>query len=371
MNFPTSYETILDRIDQVDPIEYARSRNYLDGAVSYLSPYISRGVISTRQVYEAILEKGFTWEEAEKFIQELAWRDYWQQVWIHRGDEIDQDLKSTQRDVSNREVPTAVVEAGTGIEVIDEAIEEFYRSGYLHNHLRMYVASLCCNMAKSHWLQAAKWMYFHLLDGDWASNALSWQWVAGTNSTKKYIANQENVNRFCHSEQKGTFLDTTYEKLAQISIPEAMVATNTPTLNTHFPSFPELQLDPSLPTLVYNYYNIDPNWKKDGSYNRILLLEPSVFNHYPVSEKCIQFALDLSQNISGMQYFKGEFDELKEQLSKEQIYFKEHPLNTNYQGIEEEREWMFSVRGEFPSFFRFWKACKKEVHSEVIENPKR
>ena len=96
IHFPTDYNEIIERMEAVDPQVYARTRNYVDGAVSYLSPYISRGVLSTRQVYLSLRARGFDLNSAEKFISELAWRDYWQQVWIARGDEIDRDLLHAQ-----------------------------------------------------------------------------------------------------------------------------------------------------------------------------------------------------------------------------------------------------------------------------------
>ena len=96
---------ILAAIDGVDPVAYAKTRNYLDGDVSRLSPYISRGVISTRFVMQRILAKGFHWKQIEKFIQELAWRDYWQQIWIVRGRDIDADLRSQQQPVAFTGLP--------------------------------------------------------------------------------------------------------------------------------------------------------------------------------------------------------------------------------------------------------------------------
>jgi deoxyribodipyrimidine photo-lyase len=69
----------------------------------------------------------------------------------------------------------------------------------------MYIASLACNVAQSQWRIPAKWMYYHLLDADWASNALSWQWVAGTNSNKKYFANQNNINKYCFTKANEYF----------------------------------------------------------------------------------------------------------------------------------------------------------------------
>ena len=95
-HFPTSFDAILDRIAILDPVAYGPSRNYIDGAVSYLSPYISRGIISTKFVYQELLKRGFHPSPILKFIQELAWRDYWQQVWIAKGDAINQDLKNSQ-----------------------------------------------------------------------------------------------------------------------------------------------------------------------------------------------------------------------------------------------------------------------------------
>ncbi|MBD0777611.1 hypothetical protein HPE56_07385 [Maribacter sp. ANRC-HE7] len=204
--FPTSYNEVLQRLQKIDPLAYRATRNFIDGKVTYLSPYISRGVISTKQVLASVLKRGYTPEKIEKFIQELAWRDYWQQIWIAKGNAIDLDLKQAQHPVTNTDLSSAIINGKTGIEAIDTAITDFYRTGYLHNHVRMYVASLACNIAKSHWKFPAHWMYYHLLDADWASNALSWQWVAGANSNKKYVANQENVNKYCHTDQRGTAL---------------------------------------------------------------------------------------------------------------------------------------------------------------------
>ena len=92
--FQTSYHEILQRIDRIEPERYGRTRNYIDGNVTYLSPYISRGVISPKFVLKRLLDKGFENDKMEKFIQELAWREYWQNVWIDKGCLISEDLKS-------------------------------------------------------------------------------------------------------------------------------------------------------------------------------------------------------------------------------------------------------------------------------------
>jgi len=293
-----------------------------------------------------------------KFIQELAWRDYWQQVWVHMGEKINEDLRQAQRGVAHHQMPLALARGKTGIDAMDEAIQSFYESGYIHNHMRMYMASVACNIGKSHWLMPARWMYYHLLDGDWASNALSWQWVCGANSNKKYLANQDNINQYFYTKQKGTFLDTSYEDLSETSIPEALKSLLTPDLSTSLPTSGPVIFAGDRPTLIYNSYNLDPEWKKGMDANRILLLEPTHFSRYPVSAKSLKFIMDLSKNIPDIQIFTGEFEALWEKAPRP-VFFKEHPLNIHYKGTEEPREWMFDVQGFYRSFFAFWKQCKR------------
>ncbi len=359
--FPTTYDEITQRIRSVDPVKYGKTRNFVNGAVTYLSPYISRGVITTQHIFSEVVKRGYQPRHIEKFIQELAWRDYWQQIWITKGNAINDDLKHKQTPIANLLIPKAIANATTGIEAIDTAIDYFYQTGYLHNHVRMYIASMACNIAQSHWKIPAQWMYYHLLDADWASNALSWQWVAGANSNKKYYANQENINKYCHTHQKNTFLDVSYDAFNKLPIPNVLQEIASLQLKTPLPIATSITIDESIPTLLYNFYNLDPLWKKEMPANRILLLEPSHFRTYPISQKTIDFIWALSENIEGIQYYVGEFEELMRSHSFGVIYYKEHPLNKHYKGIEEPRDWMFTVTGHYPSFFAFWKKCKKEL----------
>jgi deoxyribodipyrimidine photo-lyase len=360
--FSTGYREILALIDQIDPIAYGKTRNYIDGAVTKLSPYISRGIISTKMVAQAVLQKGYHPQQIESFLKELAWRDYFQQVWMAKGDEIDEDLKQSQPNVDNHQMLAAITDHQTGIIAIDEAIKALYNNGYMHNHVRMYTASICCNLAKSHWKLPAKWLYYHLLDADWASNALSWQWVAGSFSSKKYFANQENINRYCHTQQKNTFLDVPYEAFEDLKTPDQLLSLTMPTLSTSLPKAAPLQIVDHLPTCIYNFYNLDVIWMSDIAANRVLLLEPSFFNRYPVSEKTVDFILKLAENIKAIQIFVGEFAELKQLVHQQPIHYKEHPTCRHYQGIEHQRDWMFDeVKGYFPSFFSYWKQCAKHL----------
>jgi deoxyribodipyrimidine photo-lyase len=359
--FPTEIKKIHQRIQQIDPVQYARSRNFSDGAVTHLSPYISRGVISTKQVFDHLLSLDLPWQRIEKLVQELAWRDYWQNTWIAKGDGINEDLKHAQDPVSNHGISDAIVDHRTGINAIDDAIGDLFKTGYMHNHMRMYVASVACNVAQSHWLTPARWMYYHLLDGDWASNALSWQWVAGSNANKKYYANQDNINKYFNSSQRQTFLDVDYEQFSTLAIPESLLECSNFDLLTDLSDTSNIQLERDKKTLVYNYYNLDPDWHDDEEVQRVLLLEPSFFKTYPVSQKCIDFIMQLANNIADIKILVAEFESLTQQVDPAHIIYKEHPTNRHYLGTEEPRSLMFDVSGDYPSFFAFWKKCKKLI----------
>jgi deoxyribodipyrimidine photo-lyase len=358
--FPTDYASILKKIDQIDPLKYAKSRNFIDGHVTYLSTSISRGVISTKQVLEHVLSKGYKVYQMESFVKELCWRDYFQRVGQEKN--LNEDIKNPQEPVSNHEIASAVVNASTGIEGIDNAIQGLYDTGYMHNHCRMYTAAVVCNVAKSHWLHPAKWMYYHLLDGDWASNVCSWQWVAGSNSSKKYITNQDNINKYTHTNQSKTFLDASYEEIAQMDTPHQLLTTETASLETTLPIAEPLQLNKDLPTFIYNYYNLDPLWHQQAAGNRVLLLDPTFFKKYPVSQSCMDFMLALSKNIPNMQIYVGSFEQLCREHQLTNCYFKEHPLNDGYVGNQEPRDWIVeNVSGYFPSFFSYWKKMEREI----------
>ena len=362
--FTTNFEDIITQIDAIDPIEYGKTRNYINGAVTKLSPYISRGVISTKFIARQVLKKGYSHNEIEPFLKELAWRDYFQQVWIALKDDINNDIKQPQPNVTNNNISNNIINTNTGITAIDNAITELYNTGYMHNHLRMYVASMSCNIAKSHWQMPAKWMYYHLLDADWASNACSWQWVAGSFSNKKYFANQENINKYCNTTQQNTFLDIDYDAFDTMPIPQQLKQLVYLHFTTTLPKKQTISINNQLPTYIYNFYNLDFNWNTTIKANRILLLEPSFYKKYPTSKKTIDFIIALSANIDGLQIFVSEFSELATEYNIKNIHYKEHPTNNHYTGTIHTRDWMFQdVQGYFPSFFAYWKQCSKQINT--------
>lgn len=359
-NFETNYKKILALVDEIDPLAYAKSRNHISGAVTYLSPYVSRGVISTKIILQHLFEKGYKLYQIESFVKELCWRDYFQRV--AQVKDLSFAIRQEQTDVRHHSIPLAVMNAQTGIESIDKNIELLYSSGYMHNHARMYTAFLTCNLAKSHWLLPSKWMYYHLLDGDHASNTCSWQWVAGVNSSKKYYANQDNINKYTGSDQKNTYIDLSYEELAIGDVPEALIENTIPEFATRLPEPSMKNWNENLPTFVYNYYNMDPAWHINEAGNRVLLLDPVFFKEHPINENCMTFLLKIAENIPEIQIFVGSFAELVHKYPSVTFHYKEHPLNAGYVGIEEERDWIApQVSGYYPSFFSYWKKAEKFI----------
>ena len=398
-----TYAALLEQVKAYQPGKYHTTRNYTNGAVTSWSPYISRGFLSPVLVIEQ-LKKKHSKQEWIGLMQQMAWREYFQRVWQQKGDLILQDLKSAQAKVVLESLPIPMSEGNTGIQALDNAIHQLYDTGYLHNHVRMYISMLHSNIFKAAWLPGAKWMYANLLDHDPAANFLSWQWVAGTFSSKQYIANQENINKYTNTKQLGTFLDTEYEYL-QTSIFDHS-DTIKPLHNAKWadPLDQAFEIDtmailkniektnqsnifdnktvlPNQPFCIYNSFNLDPLWHADESMNRILLLEPNHFEQFPVTKKVLQFVIDLATtNIPGLKIFIGNFEDLNQTLqtnsitanasvedtqsekSKPVIYSKEHPTTQHYQGIQETRDWLFpEVNGYFPSFFGYWKKCERYI----------
>ena len=154
-------------------------------------------------------------------LQAYGWREFFRHVWSHRGDEILQSLHAGPRPDAAYDpvLPADIREARTGVAVIDEAVRTLYATGTLHNHARMWLASYVVHLRHVHWRAGADWLLAHLLDGDLASNHLSWQWVAGTGSHKPYLFNADNVARYApaHWHSAGSVIDQSYVALDRVA----------------------------------------------------------------------------------------------------------------------------------------------------------
>jgi deoxyribodipyrimidine photo-lyase len=168
--------------------------------VTGLSPYIRHGVLSLAQVRDAVLARVTKANDGEKLLNELAWRDYWQRVYAAIGDGVwyDREPYKTGYPASAyaKQLPDDIRAGQTGLACIDGFVAELDATGYLHNHARMWLAAYVVHWRRVRWQAGARWFLQHLLDGDPASNNLSWQWIASTFSHKPYFFNRENVQRY-------------------------------------------------------------------------------------------------------------------------------------------------------------------------------
>jgi deoxyribodipyrimidine photo-lyase len=179
---------------------YAKTRNHLDGAVSRLSPYLRHGVLSLAEARDAALKREHQPGESEKFITELGWRDYYQRIYAGIGNGIWSDREPYKMGLRPEDyaddLPEDIREGRTGLACIDAFRDDLVSTGYMHNHARMWTAAYVIHWRRVKWQAGARWFLEHLLDGDPASNNLSWQWVASTFSHKPYIFNRDNLERF-------------------------------------------------------------------------------------------------------------------------------------------------------------------------------
>ena len=211
----------------IDPAAYGSSRNFLDGAVTRLSPYIRHGIVTLNEVRNRALEMGDA-KLIEKFIQELGWRDFWQRIYAQNPDWIWHDIEAYKTGFSTDDyadtLPDDIGDGETDSAAMNHFITELKTSGYLHNHARMYLAAYIVHWRRVKWQAGARWMLYQLLDGDPASNNLSWQWIASTFSNKPYIFNLENVARYCGPDiniipRHNLALDQSYERLTDMLFP--------------------------------------------------------------------------------------------------------------------------------------------------------
>lgn len=209
--FPPSREEGLRRLQDFVPragAAYAKTRNFDFGPadrgnVSGLSPYLRHRLVGEDEVVRAVLSKHRI-ASAEKFVQEVCWRTYWKgwleqrpAVWSEYLSELsrEQEKAGKYKDAAARYA--AAVRGETGIAAFDAWARELVETGYLHNHTRMWFASIWIFTLKLPWALGADFFYRHLIDGDPASNTLSWRWVAGLHTrAKHYVARAENIRQY-------------------------------------------------------------------------------------------------------------------------------------------------------------------------------
>ena len=210
MNFKPSRTFALEKLDNfIDKnlIDYSKLRNFDYGPenrtnVSGLSPYVSHGIINEIEIINKSLKK-YSFVKNEKFIQEILWRVYWKgwlelrpNVWL----DYLNDLKKIKENFKNNQNYLIAIDGKTNIECFNYWVNELKENNYLHNHTRMWFASIWIVTLKLPWQLGAEFLFQHLYDGDAASNTLGWRWVAGIQTKgKNYLASEWNIKKFTNN----------------------------------------------------------------------------------------------------------------------------------------------------------------------------
>jgi len=210
MKFEASRAKALDQLNtfvENNLSQYSKLRNFDFGPenrknISGLSPYITHGVINEKEVIEKSLSK-FSFSKNEKFIQEVLWRTYWK-GWLELRPTVWTDylieLDKIREEFKNNQNYLNAIEGKTSIECFNYWVTELKENNYLHNHARMWFASIWIFTLELPWELGAEFFMQHLYDGDSASNTLGWRWVAGVQTQgKHYLASEWNIKKFTNN----------------------------------------------------------------------------------------------------------------------------------------------------------------------------
>ena len=210
MDFKASRASALNELNnfvEKNLSDYSKLRNFDFGPekrsnVSCLSPYITHGIINEKEVIEKSLSK-FSFSKNEKFIQEVLWRTYWK-GWLELRPNVWSDylieLNKIKEEFKGNQKYLDAIKGKTNIECFNAWINELRENNYLHNHTRMWFASIWIFTLELPWQLGAEFFMQHLYDGDAASNTLGWRWVAGVQTQgKHYLASEWNIKKFTNN----------------------------------------------------------------------------------------------------------------------------------------------------------------------------
>jgi len=209
VKFHTSREKALESLDifiNNDVVNYSLKRNYDFGPterknVSCLSPYISHRLINEYEISKKVLSK-HPYQKVEKYIQEIYWRVYWK-GWLELRPKVWTDFTEDLNIIEESENYHLAINGQTRIECFNDWVKEIKEYNYLHNHARMWFASIWIFTLGLPWQKGAEFFMKHLLDGDAASNTLSWRWVGGLQTKgKHYLAQSWNISKFLNKQYK-------------------------------------------------------------------------------------------------------------------------------------------------------------------------
>jgi len=299
MIFEASRATAVQKLNsfvEKNLIDYSKLRNFDFGPdnrsnISCLSPYITHGVINELEVIDKSLKK-FSFSKNEKFIQEVLWRVYWKgwlelrpNVWSDYLIELDK-IKIKIKFKNNQNYLDAI-EGKTEINCFNQWVNELKENNYLHNHTRMWFASIWIFTLELPWQLGAEFFMKHLYDGDPASNTLGWRWVAGVQTQgKHYLANEWNINKFTNNRFKNIKLN---ENATPIFSDKTYPVNKKDFLNS------EILEDKTL-LIFENNMTFEFSDFKEHKFKKILLVSNDANRTIKLSEKVLKFKVNLLED---------------------------------------------------------------------------
>ena len=295
MNFETSRAKAIEKLDRFverNLSDYSKLRNFDFGPdkrsnVSCLSPYITHGVLNEVEIIKKSLAK-YSFNKNEKFIQEVLWRTYWK-GWLELRPSVWSDyiisLNSIREKYKEDINYLKAIEGTTNIECFDEWVKELKTHNYLHNHTRMWFASIWIFTLDLPWQLGAEFFLKHLYDGDAASNTLGWRWVAGIQTQgKHYLASEWNIKKFTNNRFQNIKLNE--------NAPPKMADKTYSIVNNNFIN-PEINEDKTL-IIFENNLSFETSDFKEFKFDKIILaVNSNEFRQVKLSDNVIKFKSEL------------------------------------------------------------------------------
>jgi len=297
MIFAASRAKAIDQLNnfiEQNLTDYSKLRNFDFGPdnrsnISCLSPYITHGIINELEVIDKSLKK-FSFTKNEKFIQEVLWRVYWK-GWLELRPNVWADylveLDKVKDEFKNNQNYLDAIEGKTNVDCFNQWVTELKESNYLHNHTRMWFASIWIFTLELPWQLGAEFFMQHLYDGDAASNTLGWRWVAGVQTQgKHYLASEWNINKFTNNRFKNIKLN---ENAKPISSDKTYSVTNKSFENS------EIYEDKTL-LIFENNMTFEFSDFKEHKFKKILLVSNNTNRSIKLSEKVLKFKANLLED---------------------------------------------------------------------------
>ncbi|MDA9188625.1 DNA photolyase [Candidatus Pelagibacter sp.] len=297
MIFETSRAKAVDQLNnfiEQNLTDYSKLRNFDFGPdnrsnISCLSPYITHGIINELEVVDKSLKR-FSFAKNEKFIQEVLWRVYWK-GWLELRPNVWSDylikLSKVKDEFNNNQNYLDAIEGKTNLDCFNQWVIELKENNYLHNHTRMWFASIWIFTLELPWQLGAEFFMQHLYDGDTASNTLGWRWVAGVQTQgKHYLASEWNINKFTNDRFKNIKLN---ENAKPISSDKIYSVTNKRFENS------EISEDKTL-LIFENNMAFEFSDFKEHKFKKILLVSNDKNRTIKLSEKVLKFKANLLED---------------------------------------------------------------------------